>query len=67
MCWRKERGRPAEPRGALPCVVVAELLQQPRRAFDIGEEEGDGTARKLARLSGRCPRSIDMHMLLRIG
>ena len=29
------------------CVLVVELLQQPRRAFDIGEEEGDGTARKL--------------------
>ena len=27
---------------------VAELLQQPRRALDVGEEEGDGAARELA-------------------
>jgi hypothetical protein len=27
-------------------VVLAEALQQPRRAFDIREEEGDGAAGK---------------------
>ena len=26
---------------------VAELVQQPRRAFDIGEEEGDSAGRKI--------------------
>jgi hypothetical protein len=28
------------------CVGVAELTQQPCRALDIGEEEGDGTGRE---------------------
>ena len=26
---------------------VAEFAEQPRRAFDIGEEEGDGAGRKI--------------------
>jgi hypothetical protein len=26
-------------------VVLAETLQEPRRPFDVGEEEGDGAAR----------------------
>ena len=29
-------------------VLVAQLLEQPRRAFDVGEEERDGSARKLS-------------------
>ena len=28
-------------------VGVAELVEQPRRALDIGEEEGDGAGRKI--------------------
>jgi hypothetical protein len=39
-------------------VGVAELVHQPRRALDVGEEEGDGAGRELAhppiiRRSGR--------------
>ena len=29
-------------------ALGAELVQQPRRALDVGEEEGDGAARQLA-------------------
>jgi hypothetical protein len=29
-------------------VAVTELVQQLRRALDVGEEEGDGSAGKLA-------------------
>jgi hypothetical protein len=29
-------------------VGIAELVQQPRRALDVGKEEGDGAGRELA-------------------
>jgi len=37
-------------------VVVGQLLYQPSRAFDIGEEEADRAARQLAHSSGGASR-----------
>ena len=34
-------------------VVVAQLLEQPRRALDVGEEEGDGAGGPLGRRAHR--------------
>ena len=36
--------------GQRVCVSVAELVQQPSRALDVGEEERDGAGRELAHL-----------------
>ena len=43
---RRSRAAGAGDRPTTCAVVVAELLQQPRRALDVGEQEGDGAARE---------------------
>ena len=39
-----------------PVGLVAELLQQPRRALDVGEDEGDGAAGELGSSAPTLPR-----------
>ena len=45
-------GLPQDPllRSENLAVAIAELPEQPRRAFDVREQEGDGSARELSHL-----------------
>jgi hypothetical protein len=50
-------GRPEDPLvlGKRIAVPRPKLLQEPRRAFDVGEQERDGAARQLGHRQARVP------------